>query len=142
MPDHVHLILEEKMVGGISKYMSKVANSYTRYFNSRYDREGPLFAGRYKAVGITSKSQLVALSRYIHLGPVQERIVIDLKKFPFSSYLHHLGLQNEICNPSTITNNFESVDKYEAWILDHADYLKTLPEIEPIILEKLQKEKR
>src|SRR3989344_3485380 len=40
MPNHFHLILGEKTEGGIARYMQKVLNAYTKYFNTRYDRSG------------------------------------------------------------------------------------------------------
>ena len=42
MPTHVHLILQQIQEKGISIYMNRVLNSYTRYFNTKHHRKGPL----------------------------------------------------------------------------------------------------
>lgn len=137
MPDHFHLILQENRSGGVSKFMSKVTNSYTRYFNSKYDRAGSLFGGSFKRALIEDDYQLVNLSRYIHTGPLREKIVIDLRRFPFSSYLHHLGLRDDICDPERVVKQFSSLAQYEAWVRDEEDFRLTLPRIKPLLLEKL-----
>ena len=43
MPTHLHLILQQKQEEGISKFMSRIQNSYARFFNLRHVRKGPLW---------------------------------------------------------------------------------------------------
>src|SRR3989344_5266869 len=69
MPNHFHLIVKESKEGGMGKYMQRVLNSYTKYFNTRYGVSGHLFEGPYKAVHVESNEQLLHLSAYIHLNP-------------------------------------------------------------------------
>ena len=38
MPNHFHILLTEKMEGGISKFMQKLSTAYSMYFNSKYKR--------------------------------------------------------------------------------------------------------
>lgn len=42
MPTHPHLILKQNIDNGITNFMSRVLNSYSRYFNTKYHRKGPL----------------------------------------------------------------------------------------------------
>src|SRR3989338_4038652 len=49
MPNHFHILLKQNVDGGITKFLRKFANSYTSYFNTKYDRIGPLFQGTFKA---------------------------------------------------------------------------------------------
>ena len=42
MPTHIHLVLKQLSTDGISTFMSNVLNSYSRYFNTRHKRKGPL----------------------------------------------------------------------------------------------------
>ena len=69
MPNHFHLLLHEIKESGISKYMQRLQNAYTKYINIKYDRSGHLFQGAYKAVLAESNEQLLYLSSYIHRNP-------------------------------------------------------------------------
>ena len=88
MPNHFHLLLKQKMNGGISKFLSNFSNSYTRYFNVKRKRVGPLFQGIFKAVRIETDEQLIHVSRYIHLNPIASLVIKEkeLDNYPWSSF--------------------------------------------------------
>ena len=47
MPTHFHLLLKQRIEKGIPSYMSIVLNSFTRFFNIRTERKGPLFLPKF-----------------------------------------------------------------------------------------------
>ena len=49
MPNHFHLLIKEKEEFGISRFIHKIATSYSMYFNKLNERSGRLFQGPYKA---------------------------------------------------------------------------------------------
>ena len=65
MPNHFHLLLRQIEEKGITNFISKLSNSYTRYFNVRHKRVGPLFQGTFKAVRVEDNKQLLHLSCYM-----------------------------------------------------------------------------
>lgn len=69
MPNHFHVIIKETNAGGISRYMQRVLNAYTKYFNTKYKKTGHLFQGPFKIVHIEDNEQLLHLSAYIHRNP-------------------------------------------------------------------------
>jgi putative transposase len=69
MPNHFHMSLREIREGGISQYMQKMGG-YSTYFNKQYDRVGPLFQSRFKAVHIKNDIQWNNVFVYIHTNPV------------------------------------------------------------------------
>ncbi|MDP3661753.1 MAG: transposase [bacterium] len=69
MDNHFHLTVRELKEGGTSKYMQRILNAYTKYFNTKYKRKGHLFEGPFKAVRVDSNVQLLHLSAYIHRNP-------------------------------------------------------------------------
>ncbi|MBU1159827.1 transposase [Patescibacteria group bacterium] len=69
MPNHFHLIVKEIHEGGISQYLQRIQDAYTKYFNIKYGSSGHLFQGPFKAVRIKNNEQLLHLSAYIHRNP-------------------------------------------------------------------------
>jgi putative transposase len=49
LPNHFHILLRQKVDNGISEYMRRILGGYTNYFNSKYDRSGALFQGKFKS---------------------------------------------------------------------------------------------
>lgn len=129
MPNHFHLLLKQIEKNGITTFLSKVTNSYTKYFNTKHKRVGPLFQGTFKAVRVEDDEQLVHVSRYIHLNPLVGYIVKDLRKFTYSSYLEFLGMTEGFCQKEFVLDQFSSPSDYEKFILDQADYAKKIKQI-------------
>ena len=69
MDNHLHLAVEEKSKLGVARFTQRFLNSYTKYWNTRYDLKGHLFEGPYKIVHVESNEQLLYLSTYIHRNP-------------------------------------------------------------------------
>lgn len=136
MPNHFHLLLKQKSNNGLSVFLSKVSNSYTKYFNTKHKRVGPLFQGSFKAVRIEDDNQLLHVSRYIHLNPLIDYIVKDLKNFPFSSYGEFLGLKDGFCQKDYILDHFKSPKDYEEFVLNQEDYGRSAKEMERMWLER------
>lgn len=105
MPNHFHLILHEHAEGGISKFMGKLLTAYSMYFNTKYDRSGPLFTHPFRSEHIGDESQYMYIFSYVHLNPIsiiekkwkesgvknKKEAEEFLKKYQFSSYPDFLG---------------------------------------------------
>ena len=137
MPNHFHLLIKQLTDGGITEFVSKISNSYTKYYNTKYNRVGPLLQGEFKAVLIDSDEQLLHVSRYIHLNPLVNLVVRDLKNYPWSSYLEYLNQVNGFCSKAEILNFFKNPNKYEQFTLDQADYGERLEQIKHQVLEEI-----
>jgi putative transposase len=88
MTNHFHLLIHVgNDVSQLPAFMKAVSNSYTSYFNKKYERIGPLFQSSYKAVHIESDEQLAHITRYIHLNPDQ------YLEYKFSSLPAFLGYE-------------------------------------------------
>src|SRR3990167_1755616 len=136
MPNHFHLMLKQKIEAGISTFVSKFTNSYTRYFNTKYDRIGPLFQGQFKVVLVENDDQLMHLSRYIHLNPYVSELVNDLNDYKWSSYPCYIGQNNlSFVESKEVLGNFVSKQAYERFVLDQSDYGLTLEKIKHSLLE-------
>lgn len=71
--------------------MRHINGVYTQRYNRMNNTDGPLFRGRYKSILIDSDSYLLHLSKYIHLNPLEARIVDDLSQYRWSSYNSYIG---------------------------------------------------
>lgn len=100
MPTHVHLLLETGAIP-LSKIMQGLQQSYTLYFNRRYQVSGHLFQGRYNALLCQKDAYLLELVRYLHLNPVRARLVQTPEGYRWSS--HRVYLAGESGGGVTVT---------------------------------------
>jgi len=95
LPNHFHLLVKQSSANGMTRLMQALSTTYVMYFNRRYDRVGPLFQDRYKAVfvgeGDMGDRYLLHLSRYIHMNPYKELTGPGLVSWPYSSLPYYLG---------------------------------------------------
>lgn len=135
MPTHIHLVLKQTKENGITKFMSQVLNSYARYFNTKHQRIGPLWSGRFKSVLVDRDEQLLHLSRYIHLNPTSARLADEPEDWPDSSYKEYISEKhgNQLCKFESIIdiNN----EEYKKFTKDHKDYQRTLSIIKYLTID-------
>lgn len=113
MPNHFHAIVRQIKDTGISRYMQRVLDSYTKFFNKKYERTGHLFQGPYQVVQIESNEQLLYLSAYIHRNP-RELSGYREHRYPWSSYQDyiHKNRWGELLKQEIILDQFSSAEEY------------------------------
>ncbi len=75
MSNHVHLVTTGVEIGSLGRVMQSLGRRYVRYINSRYQRTGSLWEGRYRSSLIDSDRYLLTCYRYVELNPVRAGIV-------------------------------------------------------------------
>ncbi len=119
MPNHFHLFVQETKEGGIARYMQRVLNSYTKYYNTKYETSGHLFEGPYRCVHMETNEQLVHVSAYIHKNPKEIATWKDSYwKYPWSSLSDILD-ENRwpgILDANIITDQFKKLSEYREFI--------------------------
>lgn len=138
MPNHFHLLIRQITENGISKYIKRVSDSYSRYFNVINKRTGPMFQGSFKAAHVESNEQLLHLSRYIHLNPLVSFVVNDndFKSYPWSSLKDYLSDDRlSIVDRAIILDQFKGSKEYLKFIMDQVEYAKALEWIKHLTLE-------
>ena len=138
MPNHYHLLLEQKSDNGISKFMGNFQNSISRYINTVSNRKGYVFQGQFKAVIIETNEQLIHVSRYIHLNPYSSffvKNIEDLKQFKWSSLNEYISRQKILCDIDLILSNFKDGNDYWEFVENQAEYQRKLEEIKHLTLE-------
>ncbi len=135
--------------------MQPFQTSYTVYFNRRHRHTGHVFEQRYKALLVDQDNYLLQVSRYIHLNPVEAKVVQRARDYPWSSYRGHLG---EKCIDGLMTSAVleqmggkprQRIERYRAFVEEggHNDGIGLwLPRIKQVIVgeadfaERVQKE--
>lgn len=135
MPNHFHLLVRQEKDGGISEFVSKLVNSYTKYFNTKYNRVGPLFQGQFKAVHIENNEQLLHVHRYIHLNPVVSYLQKHLEDYKWSSYSEYVSQTTGMCMKEVILAQFSSTEEYTEFIQNQIDYGRSLEIIKHQLLD-------
>lgn len=135
MPTHIHLILKQLKRAGISNFMCNILNSYTRYFNNKNIRKGPLWEGRFKSVMVETDEQLLHLTRYLHLNPTTSLLVESPEGWEFSSYREFIGKIKEdtLCKNSEYLNI--SPEEYNDFVMSRREYQQELGKIKHMCFE-------
>jgi len=135
MPTHVHLILKQLTSDGISDFIGKVLNSYSKYFNTKHKRKGPLWEERFKNILVITDEQLLHLTRYLHLNPATALIVEKPEDWPYSSYCEYLGIGQGIglCKYQDILNI--NPKSYRKFVNDRISYQRELAKIKALITD-------
>lgn len=136
MPNHFHFLVKQLRENGISIFVSQLSNSYTRYFNVKYNRVGPLFQGAFKSVRIETEEQLIHVSRYIHLNPVVSGIAKRPEDYRWSSYSEYITQAPFFCSIEEVISLFKISQKYKKFVEDQIDYARTLEFIKHSLLDE------
>ncbi len=146
MPNHFHLYIkipEARLLDNNSTrnaatlFMLKTSTAYAKYFNTKYERTGSLFEGKFKSVHVANDTQARYLFSYIHLNPVKlvqpnwrEQGIADkrgafeyAKNYKYSSFNDWVGSnrkQSAILNKKELVNifpeNFSPRDDIFEWL--------------------------
>ncbi len=134
MPTHIHFLAEEVLQDGIRKFMADLQNSYAKYFNLKHKRQGPLWSGTFKNIPVETDSQLLHLTRYIHLNPVTARLVENPADWDMSSYTEYVA-QSHAARCDFKNQILLSPDSYSKFVLDRIGYQRELAKIKALLLE-------
>ena len=119
MPNHFHFIIKEVEENGIARYMQRVLNSYTKYYNTRYNKSGHLFQGPYKATHVGSNEQLLHLSSYVHRNPRELKEWFNKESnYQWSSYQDFVNKNRfeQLLVFDIISEQFKSKKEYNKFV--------------------------
>jgi putative transposase len=136
MPTHLHIVLKQLSESGISKYLSKLFNSYARYFNQKYKRSGHLWSGTFRSVIVRNDEQLLHLTRYIHLNPTSSKLVEAPEDWTYSSYEEYINSGKHLYEICQFDGLFDfKPGEYKRFVDDRKEYQSRLSEIKSILID-------
>jgi putative transposase len=97
MRNHVHVLGTPECERSMPDTMQAVGRRYVPFFNTRHQRSGALWQGRYKPALVHDERYWLTCMRYVELNAVRAGIVTEPEKYRWSSYLHHgLGTDDDV----------------------------------------------
>jgi REP element-mobilizing transposase RayT len=140
MDNHVHLLMEVSKTP-LSKIMQLIQQTYTQYYNKKYNRTGHVFEQRYKAILCNKDEYLLALIRYIHKNPVKSNSS-DIN-YKWSSHQEYLGNNLGICDVDFLLSMFSShrelaEKKYLEYVMDKDIEIDEIMNYELILEEDIK----
>ncbi|MFH1968057.1 MAG: transposase [bacterium] len=139
MPDHYHLLLREKLGGGITSFIHRCNISVAKYINTKTDRRGPLFESLFKSKHISTNNYLLHLSLYIHLNPLDflmgkqwrkhkiknwNQIKNNFIDYPYSSlktFLNKNYYDKIVSGTEIIKGQFKNEKEYESFLQEWSE---------------------
>jgi len=135
-PNHYHFILKQVVDRGIEKFMHRVGTGYTKYFNSKYERNGSLFQGTFKSVHISSNEYLLHVSAYINLNTKVHQLGSLASKFSKSSWEEYVGdIKNGFCEKNIVLGQFDNRAEYKNFAESSLIDIRERKEMEKLLLE-------
>lgn len=125
MDNHIHLLLKQSEIE-LSRFMAGLQQSYTQYFNSKYDETGHVFEQRFKSFPCSDEAYYLALVAYIHNNPKKAGIVEDAGKYIWSSHIEIINpREDNLCDINELfeligRDHSSSITEY-LWLLGEAD---------------------
>lgn len=124
-PNHFHLLLRERVEGGITEFIKRLCGGYSSYFNHRNQRSGPLYQDRFQAKHINSNDYLLWVSAYVNLNDRVHQLSSPASKLVQSSWNQYVNTQvRGICDTGIILEQFTSPKRYERFALDALDLMQ------------------
>ena len=137
MPNHFHLLLKEIKKDGISRFMARLGDSFTKYINTKRNESGRLFQGTYQSKIIKDERYFQYVDAYIQVfNPFElysggvEKAVMEFDKafdfvseYIFSSLGESFGIRNlNIIDRDTLGDTFKDLEEYKEFVCEASAY--------------------
>jgi len=132
LPNHYHLLLYEKVDGGVLEFVKRLGNSFTKYINIKREASGYLFQNSARIIQIKNDRHFLYIPFYIDLNVfdllkkdniTQNKKLEFLKNYKWSSFKDYFGDQTSEFSKITNRDLF-----YETFDITPKNYHKELHE--------------
>lgn len=122
MNTHYHLLVQTPDAN-LPRFMRHINGVFTQRRNQKYKTSGTIFKGRYLAIVVYEEEYLLRCVRYIHLNPLEAKIVKKAESYPWSShkdYLKEKDVGSWLCVSMVLRrfdeNSRKAVQKYKGFL--------------------------
>jgi len=96
----------------IANQFGTLFNSYTKSYNSYYNRRGSLFESTFKRNKVEDDTYFTQLVRYIHLNPVKHGFTDGPGNWPHSSYNSYLSNKPTLLQRKRVLQWFDGLNNF------------------------------
>jgi len=115
-PNHFHFLITPIQEKGIEKFMQRLGNGYTKYFNNKHKRSGVLFQGKFKSKHIDTNEYLLHLSAYINGNNTLGHPMSKLSKSSLKEFISDKMLEKKLCKTEIILKQFRNKKEYKDFV--------------------------
>jgi REP element-mobilizing transposase RayT len=127
MGNHYHLVIKTRTIP-LWRSMLRLQSDVARKFNKRHRYLGRLWQSRYRARVIDSQDYFRQAVSYVHLNPVEAKIVADPADYPHCGHAEILGIEEpRLVDVRGVLRGFEDGlagsqrERYLSWIRQVAE---------------------
>ncbi len=95
LPQQFQLLATPGDANALPRTMQAVGRRFVPYMNRQSGRIGPLFDRRYRSTLIEAERYLMASMQQLETQPVEQGLAQSPDEWRWSSYRHHVGLEQE-----------------------------------------------
>lgn len=121
MGNHVHLLLVVNNEP-LGLCLKRIQNRFVFWYNTKYERIGPLFQGRFRSEAVTDSPYLLNVCRYIHQNPVKAGLCQNIQQYPWSSIHAYYGHSDHLTDVSVINSHFPDSEALHEFLSQQSEY--------------------
>jgi len=111
MQTHFHMAVGVKRLDSFSKALQQIKWKYTRRYNEKNKRCGPLWRERFNSMLIEDERYMLACGKYIEQNPLKAGMVACMSDWEFSSARHYEGImKDDLINSYEVSEIPEDID--------------------------------
>ena len=95
LPRQIQLLVTPSDANALPRAMQAIGRRYVPYMNRQAGRLGTLFDRRYRSTVLEAERYLMASMQHLEMQPVAEGLAQQPQAWRWSSYRHHVGLEQE-----------------------------------------------
>ncbi len=125
MPNHFHVLVRAQAEGDISRFMQRLATTYTRRLHLKTGTVGggPVFKGRYKSILVDDEFVFNTMLRYVELNAVRGQLVSRAEEWEWGSA--YARIKNDMAFAQILAELPEeipkSADAYLEWLREDVE---------------------
>jgi putative transposase len=130
LPNHFHFLLKEPEstskvnFPAIAKFISILANSYTKYFNLNKDHSGRIFQGPFRSKLVADDNYLQILINYINLNHIKHKITKKPNDWFYTSHHNYLVQKKEKIVDKDYLVDFKGYSRHIPQYLSYVDAIE------------------